>query len=428
MNFEQILIRLGVDMSAVKTGLGKAGAYIKAWGVSVFNDLKGQGLSMMKGFLGAEAVIRGIGKFKEILGDVSTRILKIKKDSLDTGLSTNFIQELYKYAESRGVPFEMLVRNLLHFNQVIGAAKIGSREAREKLIQFGIATKGTSWSTLNLKDSLNKLRELHISTADAAARNYRENELLGKGYKALTPLLEQSAEAFKEMDQDSFFSKINTQTINTFSGMFGSKVSAQDVARSTFANSFATGVANAVGIALGQTGKTITEKAFQFFEIKGGIANIAEAQQAADQQDIMNLEQKNTLAAELISKTGELKDLTAEIADRDKESVSSLAAKARKITGIKSPEEMQRTVTPAMRQALKIDTLEQRARIRQQYGDTAGVQRLQSQADQIRAANPLFFKAQDQDPMERTRRKIDVTNLLLVPVSKMADMVNSQSK
>ena len=419
MNFEQIIIRLGVDATAVKTGLGKAGAMVKAWGASLVQDFKGDALNIMKGFVGAEAITSGMEKFREMMSSVSERILKIKKDASDTGLSTNFIQELYRFSESSGVPFEALEKNLLHLNEQLGAAKSGSLVAREKLMSFGLANKDTAWNTLNLHDALGKLRAMHVATADAAKNNYREEELLGRGYKNLIPLLSQTEESFNDMDGASFFSKINEKTINTWTGMFGAKVQATDIARSTFANSFSYALVNGIGISLGTNAKLATSGVLKYFELKGSILNQKEAEAEADAQDITNLEKKNELAQKRIELEGELKDLTNEKIDRDKMSVDEMDAKFRQITGQKSKLEMFHTVTPIMRQAHNIKTLEERAKIQMLRGDESGANQLQSEADQIRASNNLL-KATDRNPMEKTELKLQEVKLLLEPCARAA--------
>ena len=86
-----------------------------------------------------------------------------------------------------------------------------------------------------------------------------------------------------------------------------------------------------------------------------------------------------------------------------------------------------RTVTPRMRTALKIDTLEERSKIAFLKGDDAKSTRLQSEADQIRKSNP-WLKRMDVDPMLKTNNELEIVNRQLEPVKRMAELVNNSNK
>ncbi len=124
----------------------------------------------------------------------------------------------------------------------------------------------------------------------------------------------------------------------------------------------------------------------------------------------------------------EQSQLQSEIADQNKESVSAMADMARKALGIQSPLQLaNHTVTPIMRQALKIDTLEEKAMVATRRGNTPLAERLQGEADQLRASNPNLRRA-DRNPMEKTEFKLNQIYEELQPISATADFVNKNSQ
>jgi hypothetical protein len=118
-------------------------------------------------------------------------------------------------------------------------------------------------------------------------------------------------------------------------------------------------------------------------------------------------------------------ELTSEILDRNKSSISEMAAHARKMLGI--PEPRNYTVSVRDREALRIDTMEKQAKIAYEHGDDQKGQRLTSEALQARAA----FKGgtlKDRDPMGKTEVELAKVNLQLEPVKRMADLINETHK
>ena len=105
MNFEQILIRLGVDGTAVKTGLGRVSAYAKAWGVGLVNDLKGT----FGRVFAVGAAIEGLSRIRE-------KMLEISAISRETGADTNFVQGMMQAADRLGISFDNAKMGLNRFN------------------------------------------------------------------------------------------------------------------------------------------------------------------------------------------------------------------------------------------------------------------------------------------------------------------------
>src|SRR5579872_2701197 len=152
-SFEQILIRMGVDAQAVVAGLNKVSSYAKGWATGFAHDMKTTMGRMFVGYFGVQGLEAGASKTMEWLEETNRKILAIKNDSRNLGVSTNFVQGIMLEATKSGYAFEQIEKPLGHLNELLGQAKDGSLQAREKLVQFGLATKDTKWDSLNLKDS-----------------------------------------------------------------------------------------------------------------------------------------------------------------------------------------------------------------------------------------------------------------------------------
>jgi hypothetical protein len=118
------------------------------------------------------------------------------------------------------------------------------------------------------------------------------------------------------------------------------------------------------------------------------------------------------------------RELTAEIADQGKSSVQEMAAEARKITGLKEPIH---TLSPRLMNALRIDTLEKRAKIAFEQGRDQLHDQLMNQAQQLRSADTGLMD-KDRNPMKRTETELQIVNQQLKPVAEMAEQVNKNSK
>ena len=106
-------------------------------------------------------------------------------------------------------------------------------------------------------------------------------------------------------------------------------------------------------------------------------------QNQADQDGIEVQQEKNKITEEYNGLLERQSELKSEIDDRDKMTISQMAADARRKLGI--PEPRNYTVSARQREALRIDTLEKQASIAFEKGDDRKFQKLRSEADQARA-------------------------------------------
>lgn len=424
MNFEQIIIRLGVDGTAVKAGLGKVSSLVKAWGTSISHGLKEYMGSTMKGFLGAEVVEKAV----EYLGEVKEKILEISRISEETGASTNFIQGLELDARKAGKTFQGMDMAIVRFNKLIGDAKFGSAEAIKKLYDLGIITKSSEARTLTFAGGMKNLAISFDKLTDKQKQSALLFEAFGKGFAAMSPVFEQGAKHIDDLSKGNFFTKMSSGAIKDFQTLWSSLKTASTATMASVVNTldlpFAWIRTLSKGVGVLSNGvlpgtkrwkedmESLNKQQEEVNE-KNEIAAMAEKDQISVEEERSKiLELQNTLLERQ-------KELSSEINDRNKESVSEMAQRARRLTGIKGPLEMLHTVTPRMRTALRIESLEESAKVAFLQGRDEKIKRLQSEADQIRAANP-WLKRSDVNPMEKTESQLKSITIMLGPVNRLA--------
>jgi len=437
------MIRLGIDATAVKSGLssvsntikgqlGQMKANISAWSTSVQAD--------MKGMFGRMLVF---GELLKIMNDTKQKILEINHAAKATGASTNFLQGMMHEAEKNGMSFESLTDGISRFNKTIGAAKSGNTDSIKKLNDMGVATNRVALSTLTFSGAMHNLAVKYDSLNDKQKQANLLSQAFGKSYADMIPIFEQGAAAIDKMQEGNFFTKIQGSSIDDLQKWYGGIKQVGEVVGSTLTNIVGSSVhgikllSQTLGLAMEgvfigseEYANTMDDMNKEEEGREKEITFQKNLQAEADKEGISVQEKKNQILkeqAELLEKQSEL---SSTITDRDKDSVSSMAAKARAILHQKSPEDQLHTVTPAARLANQVDTLEQRAHIASQYNRQNEARRLQTEADRIRSnpANAWAFKQGDQNPMRKTESELAKVNEKLGPVSQMAQMVNNQAK
>lgn len=422
MNFEQIMIRLGVDGTAIKGGLAKVSATVKAWGTSMVAGFKSYMTdsvsSFMKGFVGAQAIEGAIG----YLGKIRDKIIEIRRISSLTGAGTTFAQSLMSIASRTGVPIDRMISGISHFNKVLGAAKMGDTDALKTLKDMGVITGTTSAKTLNFTSAIHNLGVSFDKLNDKQKQAYLLSQTFGKSYAAFQPVFEKGVGAVDEMSHYNPFTRIGPEAIRNYTTIWGTmkKISSGTMATIANAINLFSPIARMAGafnkIKDLHDGKKSVEE-----QEKVNAAKYVEA--AADEEGISVAEMKVKVLEEQTALMERQAELSSEIADRDKESVAEMATRARKLTGVKGPLEMMHTITPRMRTALRIETLEERAKVAFLRGDDKTSNNLQSEADQVRKANP-WLKRSDVNPMSKTESELSRVNAQLEPVMRMAELIN----
>ena len=429
MNIEQILIKIGVDGTAVKTGLAKVGSTVKAWGQEVSASVKEYMGSVAKGFLGAEAITKGV----EFLGEIKNKILEISRVSKETGASTDFVQSMMLEAEKSGISFDRLSAGIARFNHTLGGAKMGEADAVKKLVDIGVVTDIANIKTLTFEKALHNLGVRFDSLNDKQKQAYILSQAFGKGYDAFQPMFNRGVGSVDQMSQGGFFTKIDKSTISDFTTVFRSIKTSSTSIMATVANTLDVpfkAVAK-VSYGLGLWSKGIKTSGAQYTDLMNHrlddeqkYSDTKALQATADKEGISVEELKNKILEDRTELTQKQLELTSEIADRDKESVNEMAERARKATGLKGPLEMFHTVTPRMRTALKIKNLEEQAQVAFLQDNDTKSNQLQAEADQIRKSNS-WMKRADVNPMQKTESELAKVILQLDPVKRMAEMVTN---
>lgn len=380
--FDQVLLRIGINSSAVSAGLGRVTGLVKGWTTSIAHHLTGA----LGGIFAFAAIERGFERIKE-------RILAIKRVSADLGVNTNFAQNLMIQSENQGLDMEAFEKPLLRFSALIGQAKEGSVEARKKLVDWGLATKESDFKAMNLQTGLVALSKSFEGLNDAEKRNAMLSDLTVKGLAALVPILESGATQIEKMGKSNFFSNLTPQSI-TFWQKFW--VAAKTVGRTVYTTG-----ANLIAGVISRRMDEIPE-----------IGKVKDAQEKVNKLTAENisLEQKRL---EYQSQMNQLKEreseLTAEISDRGKPTLEALASQGRRITGMdKVPRGLAsvRVLSPAIRQAMAISSMEDREAAAFAMGNNSQAQALRSEADKMRAASP-FLRREDKFPMAKTESELE---------------------
>jgi len=393
---EEILLRVGVDGKSINRGLDQVKGRINAWGATIGEHFRG----IVGAWFGFQALERGFDMVKE-------RILAINRLTKSTGFGSNFIQGAFGKLGEEGENFEKAEKPLANLTALAGKQGMSSVKFIEILAE--------RYKSLNTQEERNlMLQNLHI-----------------KNWQALIPLLEEGAEGIRKMNEDNFFTKMRPETLSQFKETFGFLKSA----------TYGLGAFGANIISALQTPQIIAKR--MLLEGKGGgeiFKNpVAEIQRilggtfllpgkGAKEKDIELEQQSRELLRQKTDLMQEQVHLQEQLNDMGKESVSQMASEARHLTGAREP---RHTMTPRLRTALKIDTLEKRAEIEWEKGivNDPRDSHFWSEAQQLRAASP-WMKAQDRDQTKHVTEQIDrITEKLdnLEPIAKMAEMVTNSS-
>lgn len=423
MNFNQILIRLGVDSTAIRGGLTRAGAMVKAWGAGLTEEIS---TKLLKTFAVGYLFEKGL----ESLHEIKDEILEIKRLSEETGTSTNFIQSLMVEAKASGTSMEALTMPLVRFNQLVGMAKTGHEEAVIKLKDMGVITDANSAKTLDYQKAIHNLSVSYDKLGDKQKRDFLLQEAFGKSAFRMAPIFEKGTKYIDNMNSGNFFTKINSGSINDFSTAWTAMKQFSLGATATIVNTldaplkYVRNYAQAVGafsagekdpkkiLHIMRDGMVLQEKA----AADAALANMAEKDGITVQEEKAKIIDEQN---QLLERQAELQ---ADINDRDKASVSEMAAMFNKDTGRKSLLERFHTITPRMRIAHNIQTLEERAQIAYMRGNDKQHDSLLSEADQLRKSN-TWLKYEDKNPTKKMEEQLSVISTNVAIVSEKAALI-----
>lgn len=407
MNFEEILIRMGIDAKAVTSGLQRVGSFVKGWATGLAHDLQHHIIGQFAGLYVFE-------KMFEMFEKIGEKAMFLRRLSKETGLGTNFLQGTANELGFVGESFEKLEKPLGKLNALIGQAKLGVIEARQKLIDWGIVAKGESFGSLNMSKAIASISEQFEKLGSHEEKAALLFQIFGKGYQSMFPIFELGSKKIQEMNNGNFFTKLSPMTIETFAQTMRSGKSAFNVASSVGGN-IAGGILALNPVILLSRLKELAQLQLEAKKV----ASAGQIEEFFQTGRIEGMSREKELAHEttdefidrlkVSQELNEQQRLNNQLLDRGKSTVDSLANRAREIIGDKRPRGLNalHAISPAMASALRIQTLEDQEQIANALGrfDVAG--KLQSQADSLRKNN-LSLRSTERDPMEMIREKLDI--------------------
>lgn len=424
---EEFLLRIGVNASALKSELTRTGAWVKAWGTTLAEDIKGKiGRMFVAGFA-LDKAIEGLEKVRE-------KVLAIGRAQGELpGVSANFIQGVLNYMERVGLSFEAASKPLLKFKQTLDAAKANpAGEQMRTLEQYNIATGEADLKTQKFATSVAKLSEAYLKSG----KNLKViQDLIGK--ESLSPgmlaLLELGPEKLNRMGSGNLLTTLTGGNLEFFKNSFQGATGVGQVVSATLGNVF--GTLARYGLGATYVMRLLNEQShpldFARHPIEGfkriftGSGEKEAEEEAKIAQSIEDEQKKVSIQNKLVELKQKERELNATIQDQGKVSLDQMAEQARKLSGAIAPRLY--GMTPRLRTALNIKTLEERAQIAFEQGDDAAKDNLMKQAQQMRAANPWLMD-KDKNPMLKTETELEMIRKELDPVKKMAEMVNKNSK
>lgn len=405
MDFEQILIRLGVDSRAVTSGLQRVTSFFKGWAAGLVHDLQHDVLGRFAGLYVFEKGIEMFDKFIE-------KSMFLRRLSKETGVGTNFLQGVANELRAEGEDFEKIEKPLGKLNVLFGQAKLGIAEARAKLVDWGIASKQEGFNQLTMEKGLIRLKEQFDKLSSHEEKAALLQAVFGKGYQALFPLFELSISRFKQLNDANPFTKLTEHAVETFAQLHRtSKFAGQaalatvgnlaDLSLTPIINGFSgiirgiDFVRNNLGLRPGGTAPG------------GGIVDIKAMEHGHDLAHATTEEYIEQLKIQEQLNTAH--HLQNQLLDRSKLTVGQLADRARDILGDKRPRGLKglHHLTPAMLSALRIQSLEDQAEVAQASGNAGAADMFQSKADELRRTN-MALRSTERDPTELMRQKLEI--------------------
>ena len=151
---------------------------------------------------GATAAVGALTFMANKTGEYSGTILDASRK---TSLSTTTLQELKYAGEQSGVSFEDLTGSATKFNKVFSDAATGNTAGIKTFKDLGIAIKDSSGNARSSSDVYNDVILKLAKMGDTAEANALGNDIFGKSFANLKPLLAEGAggiEAFKQQAND----------------------------------------------------------------------------------------------------------------------------------------------------------------------------------------------------------------------------------
>lgn len=179
---EQILVRMGLDGTALDSGLRRSEGKVKQFAKAAKTALAGIGVAF-----GAASFIRGINSLRQFADDMSTRAKNI-------GVGAEFLQRFAYAAEQTGVESEKAQVALEKLVQKIGLANTVGGEYQKIFETFGINTRGKT-----MEQVLYDVSDAMAAMPDQFEKNALAMKLFEEGGAKLVATLGMGSSAMKKM-------------------------------------------------------------------------------------------------------------------------------------------------------------------------------------------------------------------------------------
>lgn len=145
------------------------------------------------GVLGATLSVGALASFAKSGIDAADSLAKM---SVRTGVATRDLASFQLAADSADTSMEGVAKGLGKLNRSIGEAENGNKLIAASLKELGVTAKDPKEAFYQLADATERIQ-------DPTKRAYLLNNVLGKSYEELVPLLSQGSDALRKSAQDS---------------------------------------------------------------------------------------------------------------------------------------------------------------------------------------------------------------------------------
>lgn len=168
-----------------------------------------EGFTVMKGVLTnlatqvINSVIDGLknlgAEFVDMVKDVGELGDEIDKESQKLGISAEKYQELSYAMEMSGASIDNVKKGMMQINTALAGVENGVEGASEKFDALGVSLTNADGSLRSSEDVLLESIDALASMEDVTQRNALANDIFGKSYTELAPLLNTGAEGIKDL-------------------------------------------------------------------------------------------------------------------------------------------------------------------------------------------------------------------------------------
>ena len=128
---------------------------------------------------------------------------EIDKESQKLQISTDLYQKLGYAAEMSGTDIEVMKKGVMNITNALANMSNGVENADSKFSAIGVTLTDTNGNLKSTEDVLLESIEALASMEDETARNAAANDIFGKSYSELLPLLNEGADGIKGLMQEA---------------------------------------------------------------------------------------------------------------------------------------------------------------------------------------------------------------------------------